>query len=179
MTSKEEALSQLASSDFPEYPTVHLSDDEMAQVSQVASKMKGIRTDKTRDLCDKSNHLGMSGEYAFAKYYNIDYSYVFGDGDLGFDFILYNQKVGAKGKIDVKTTKYRDGRLLVPKDDKLPADAYVLVIKSGNTFALAGGAYRSEVLDAPVKTLKIENYTLKQQDLKELPDPETLTEVEP
>lgn len=177
MTSKEEAFRQLNSNPFSNCPSVELNEEEMHELRKLSDQMYNLNLDNDVHLCNDKNELGLMGEYAFAKYYDLDFSYVLGEGDLGFDYKVYNQKVGATGTIDVKTTKFTDGHLLVRTDKSLDADAYFLIVKVGNEFGLVGAAYKHDLENANVKTFKRESRAIEQGDLRTVPPPERYTLV--
>lgn len=82
-----------------------------------------------RKWCDDHDILGVMGEYAVSKALKIPMDMSCGlEGDGGTDLMMdeYN--------IQVKTTKYKTGRLVFNMNDKLDAHIYILC------FAPEGGA---------------------------------------
>ena len=83
---------------------------------------------------------GVGGELAFAKMCNLypDFSVVPGK----YDFIAHGMTV------DVKTTKHKNGRLLVSSTKKISdCDSYVLVVGSMPRYEMIGWAYAPEIIN--------------------------------
>jgi hypothetical protein len=82
---------------------------------------------------------GMIGEYAFCKWKNV------------FCDVVPSPRSGSADcnlggwNIDVKATRYSNGRLLVTLKDNPDVDLYVLAIIDGNIVKFPGYAFRSEV----------------------------------
>tara|TARA_B100000287_G_scaffold434334_1_gene498493 strand:+ start:900 stop:1382 length:483 start_codon:yes stop_codon:yes gene_type:complete len=83
---------------------------------------------------------GVGGELAFAKMCNLypDFSVVPGK----YDFVAHGMTV------DVKTTKHKNGRLLVSSTKKISdCDSYVLVVGSMPRYEIIGWAYAPEIIN--------------------------------
>ena len=96
--------------------------------SGVANSRVGPQSDKETDL------EGISGEIAFSKLFNI-YPDMNTNERSDYDAVIMGER------IDVKTTKYPNGRLLVRKEKKdHPADWYALMVGQFPVYELVGFA---------------------------------------
>lgn len=90
---------------------------------------------------------GMIAEYAFCKHFNIFPDIVPGPRSGSYDCIF-------KGKrIDVKSTRYRDGRLLATLKDNPDVDVYVLaILEEDNVVRFPGYATKASLCNDARKT---------------------------
>lgn len=111
---------------------------------------------------------GIGGEIAACKYFGVYPDYVLTPvGATAFSKFDLITKKG--NKVDVKTTKYENGRLLATKKKKRgECDAYVLVIGEFPNYRLVGWATDVELLDP--KNIRDfghgEGYALDQDQLR-------------
>tara|TARA_B100000029_G_scaffold502035_1_gene576593 strand:- start:2207 stop:2707 length:501 start_codon:yes stop_codon:yes gene_type:complete len=111
---------------------------------------------------------GVAAEMAFAKYYNLYPPVDVHARSGGEDFVLNGRK------IDVKQTKYPDGRLIVPpykveKDGG--SDNYVLITGTMPNFVLQGHARKEDLCD-PKNLVMLRSlvYALPIEELREMPE---------
>lgn len=90
--------------------------------------------------CEITDLDGICGEFAFCKAFNLYPDMTINPRSGGYDLIV-------KGKrVDIKTTRYRTGKLLATKDKKIDdADIYVLVLSDYPKYIILGWC-RSEDL---------------------------------
>ena len=90
--------------------------------------------------CYETDLEGICGEFAFCKAFNVYPDMTINPRSGGYDLIV-------KGKrVDIKTTKYKTGRLLATKNKKIEdADIYVLVLSEKPSYTILGWC-RSEDL---------------------------------
>jgi len=123
---------------------VELTDAEL----MVAKMLGGLRTivGRTAGVTDRkvTNQSGLSidedgmiAEYAFCKHFNIFPDIVPGPRSGSYDCVYQGKR------IDVKSTRYPDGRLLATLKDNPDVDIYVLAVLSGNTVTFPGFATKS------------------------------------
>jgi hypothetical protein len=85
---------------------------------------------------------GMGGELAFCKAFNLYPDLVVADVGPRFDTSFCGMKS------DIKTTEYKNGRLLVPvKNKDYDIEMYALVTGTAPSFTIVGWALRDEVID--------------------------------
>lgn len=108
---------------------------------------------------------GFAAEMAFCKIANC-YPDLDNRVDNGYDCVWQGRKV------DVKTTRYKTGKLLATLKDNKNADLYVLMIGEFPTYRLAGVIEASEFLvERNIRDLgRGRGYCLEQKYLKELKD---------
>lgn len=121
-----------------------------------------------------SRHIiGALGEFAFATHYELEVDSDDQWTDPGYDFLV--EVTGEPVKIDVKTTRYRDGSLLVPTD-RVKADWYIVAYvpdAEATDVELLGGASSTVVLESPTVSSPVggwENHAVPQAKLLPLPD---------
>ena len=106
-----------------------------------SNRMNGIVNQKAGTMSIYETEVeGVGGELAFAKMCNLypDFSVVPGK----YDFIAHGMTV------DVKTTKHKNGRLLVSSTKKISdCDSYVLVVGSMPRYEIIGWAYAPEIIN--------------------------------
>lgn len=83
--------------------------------------------------CKSTDLDGICGEFAFCKAFNLYPDMTIQPRSGGHDLICMNKK------IDVKTTRYKTGRLLATKDKNIDdSDVYFLVISDSPNYTIAG-----------------------------------------
>ena len=88
----------------------------------------------------KTDYIGMVGEFAFCKYFNV------------FPDLAASPRSGScdcvyKGvRIDIKSTDLASGRLLATTKENLDVDRYVLAIVNGNTVTFPGWIDRQDLI---------------------------------
>ena len=121
--------------------SITLSDAEMlvckmlGGMRSIVGKTSGVKDAKVSDLPRlQVDEDGMIGEYAFCKLMNVFPDIVPGPRSGSFDCVL-------KGKrIDVKSTRYKNGNLLATMKENPDVDVYVLALIEGNTVSFPGYA---------------------------------------
>jgi hypothetical protein len=108
---------------------------------------------------------GIGGEIAGCKYFG-----VYPDTEINLTSFPKFDLITKKGnKIDVKTTKYKNGKLLATKKKKRgECDAYVLVVGEFPNYELVGWATDEELLN-PENIIDLgygEGYALTQEQLR-------------
>jgi hypothetical protein len=131
------------------------------QEERVRNARRGPQSDESISI------EGIAGEIAFCKLMN-----VYPDTDTEGDRPPFDATLPDGRTVDVKTTKYPDGKLLVvPKKKNDPADIYALMIGEMPTYDFVGHLSASEVfIDARLADTGYGlSYTAKQGELdKEL-----------
>jgi len=88
----------------------------------------------------ETDEQGIGGEFAAARAYNV-YPCLELKPDAGFDLVVRGKK------IDVKTTKYKTGRLLAKRNQRdAEVDIFLLVTGEFPTFRIVGYATADELL---------------------------------
>jgi hypothetical protein len=125
-----------------------------------------------------SRHLiGALGEFAFATHYDLEVNSDDQWTDPGYDFLVDSE--GDRVTVDVKTTRHRDGALLVPTD-QVDADWYVVAYVSdveATEVDLLGKASSSVVLNGSTESSPVGDWTnrlVSQAELRPLPDQASL-----
>lgn len=106
---------------------------------------QGAKLDTTIIDKDKASPQGFMAEYAFSKQFNLHLDII---GNLEKDSFDFISRDGAT--IDIKSTNYLDGNLIVPK---LLHDVYVLAIVDGSTVDFIGYATKQMIEEAGKKDL--------------------------
>ena len=88
----------------------------------------------------KTDYMGMIGEYAFCKHFNVFPDLAAAPRSGSCD-CTYNGI-----RIDIKTTDLETGRLLATTKENFDVDRYVLAIAQGQTITFAGWADRAELI---------------------------------
>jgi hypothetical protein len=125
---------------------VTLSDAEYLTVRtlggmrSLVGRAAGVVDRKVTDISGVSiDEDGMMAEYAFCKHHNIFPDIVPGPRSGSCDCVY-------KGKrIDIKSTRYKNGRLLATLKDNPDVDLYVLGIIDGNTVTFPGYATKAQL----------------------------------
>jgi len=119
-----------------------------------------------RKMGNQSGHQidedGVIGEFAFCRHYNIFFDLGVSPRSGSFDCIL-------KGKrVDIKTTRYKTGKLLATTKVNPDVDIYVLAILDGYDITFAGWVEKEELIsDKNLKDLgRGLGYSLEQSELK-------------
>jgi hypothetical protein len=135
------------------------------------NRKSGVENKKVGNQSNEFTDLnGFGAEFAFCKLFNVmpDFSIQPRKSDE-FD---YDCKLHDGVKIDVKTTKYKTGRLLVAKWKSSGSDAFALMIGEFPTYQFKGFCSRERAMSE--KYLKDmghgEAYFVEQEDLLEYGD---------
>ena len=106
-----------------------------------SNRKKGIVNQKAGTMSAYETEVeGVGGELVFAKACNLypDFATIPGK----YDFLAHGMKV------DVKTTRHKNGRLLVSSTKKISeCDAYVLIVGSMPRYEIIGWAYAPEIIN--------------------------------
>jgi hypothetical protein len=126
--------------------TITLDDDEilLAKViggmRSIVARSAGVVDAKKAALSGLTiDEDGVIAEYAFCKYFNV-FPMISPSPRSGSYDCLLNGK-----RIDVKSTRYKDGKLLATLKDNPDVDVYVLAIVDGNTVAFPGYATKAQL----------------------------------
>jgi hypothetical protein len=119
-----------------------------------------------RKMGNQSGHQidedGVIGEFAFCRHFNVFFDLGVSPRSGSFDCIL-------KGKrVDIKTTRYKTGKLLATTKVNPDVDIYVLAILDGYDITFAGWIEKEELIsDKNLKDLgRGLGYSLEQSELK-------------
>jgi len=152
-----------------------LSLNEQQQIKEMADKIESQGRDyfKNNYKIDKSmrfrdmNINGFGAELAFCKLCNTDFDSSTNESENHFnkfDTVLRNGL-----SVDVKTTKYRTGKLLVRLGkEKKKVDVYALMIGEFPNYEFKGFAYYQDIVnnDNIIKIRDVKTYALTQDFLK-------------
>ena len=151
---------------------ITLSDAEIATIKlignlrSVVNRCGNINDPRvTGDALD-IDEQGMIAEYAFCKYWNVFLDTTPTVRSGGYDCIL-----GGK-RFDIKSTHYKNGKLLKTLKDNNDVDCYALAIVDGNTVTFPGFAFHIELCQEK----NIEDlghgpcYAMEQKDLRRWKD---------
>lgn len=125
---------------------IQLTESEMATI-QILSNIRTIvaRGNNVRDAKMSNingsdiDYDGLLGEYAFCKKYNLFLDITASPRSGSYDCVY-------KGKrVDVKTTRHKNGRLLCTMKSNDDVDVYVLAIIDGRSVYFPGWAYKDEL----------------------------------
>ena len=126
--------------------TVHLSDAEMmfckmsAGLRTITARAANVKDARMGDLSGlQMDEDGMIGEYAFCKKMNIFPDLIPGPRSGSYDCIFMGKR------IDVKTTRHKNGHLLATMKNNEDVDIYVLDIIDGNAVTFPGYARKTEL----------------------------------
>lgn len=105
----------------------------MGNLRSHASRVADSNTSQLgrRNVIDMDEN-GFIGEYAFAKYHNLFFDITAKPRRKGYDFLFQGKR------IDVKTTDYGNGKLMVRDIDNTDIDVYVLAVFDGETVSFPG-----------------------------------------
>jgi hypothetical protein len=127
-------------------PQISLSDQEIAIINILASlrsitaRNSNVKDMKKSDL--NGNEIdfdGLMAEYAFCKYKNVFPDLIPSPRSGTCDAIVNGLR------IDIKSTRYKNGRLLVTLKDNPDVDIYVLAIICKNNVTFVGWEYKKNV----------------------------------
>ena len=148
---------------------ITLSESEVYFLRIIASTRSMMsRSKKVVDqkFCDKSGFEidfdGCLSEYAFCKWHNVHYDISFGDDTAGKPDCVYKNLT-----IDIKSTRYKTGRLVV-KLKPQPVDMYILAIVENDYTIRFAGYSRTEDLLKPENIRNLgtgDSYVLDQDQL--------------
>lgn len=148
--------------------SVTLDDPEMMLVKMIGgmrsivARSAGVVDAKKADLSGLSiDEDGMMAEYAFCKQYNVFPQISPSPRSGSYDCVYGNKR------IDVKSTRYKDGRLLATLKDNPDVDVYVLAIIDGNTVTFPGYATKAQLCreENKIDLGRGEGYALTQDKL--------------
>jgi hypothetical protein len=141
-----------------------------------------VKTTRALNQEKGQTHIrGLKGEIAFADFYGLQPDLqIRPEGDDGIDFeVEWCIADCADVTVDLKTTRYDTGNLLVKRDRRSRSDRYVLAVvpKKSISVRLIGWVERDTVLDAPLTdhTGHFVNHEVRQNDLRALPDPQQIS----
>jgi hypothetical protein len=127
-------------------PQISLTDEEVATINVLASirsisaRNSNVKDMKRSDLNGVEIDLdGLMAEWAFCKYKNVFPDLVASPRSGTCDAIVNGLR------IDVKSTRYKNGRLLVTLKDNPDVDIYVLAIISKNDVTFVGWEYKKNI----------------------------------
>lgn len=161
--------------------TVTLSDAEilvcrtLGAMRSIVARAANVKDAKIGDQSGADGDVdGMIGEYAFCKLFNVFPDIVPAPRSGSYDAIMVSKK--RKVRVDVKTTRYKNGRLLATKKGNSDVDVYVLATLIGNEVTFVGWAKRDVLcVDANLTDLGHgKGYGMDQKSLIELRVPEEL-----
>lgn len=126
--------------------TVELTDAEIifcktaAGLRTITARAANVKDAKMGDLSGlQMDEDGMIGEYAFCKKMNIFPDLIPGPRSGSYDCILMGKR------IDIKTTRRKDGRLLATLKNNDDVDIYVLAIINENKVSFPGFALKKDL----------------------------------
>lgn len=129
--------------------TVTLSDAEMATcrlLGEMRSLVARGNSVKDRKMADTAGYEididGMIAEYAFCKHFNIFPDLTPAPRSGSYDCIYINKR------IDIKSTRYKTGKLLATTKHNDDVDVYVLAIISGNEITFPGYATKEKLINS-------------------------------
>jgi len=126
---------------------IQLDPDEIT-VCQMIGRMRSLiaRSSGVKDAKignqdgSEADVLGMMAEYAFAKLFNVF-------PDLGLTPRSGSEDGTYKGyRYDIKSTKYKKGRLLATTKVNNDVDIYILAIVDGSEISFPGWAFKKELI---------------------------------
>lgn len=147
MSDKEEIFGE----PFEDYPYVRLSEKEVAKAKKLAQDIYYSNVFSSKGDFDKglmSNNIGAAGEFAFSKYYGLEFNDEVLHGGDSYDYKVKHLPSQTVGTIDVKTISFTGGDMLIQTSRELKADLYVLVEQRGSAYGLIGYAKRPAVASA-------------------------------
>jgi hypothetical protein len=111
--------------------------------NRYASNRNGGVSDKKigPQSCEETDLEGICGEFAFCKAMNL-YPDLSISPRKGGDDVLLNDK-----KMDIKTTKYKSGKLLARRSkSKTPSDIYVLIVGQRPSYNIVGWCSSADLI---------------------------------
>lgn len=152
--------------------SITLSDAEIATIKlignlrSVVNRCSNIGDPRvTGDALD-IDEQGMIAEFAFCKYWNVFLDFTPTVRSGGYDCILRGKR------LDIKSTHYKDGRLLKTLKENNHVDFYALAIVDGNTVTFPGYASHEDLCqEKNIKDLGHSPcYAMDQKDLRQWKD---------
>lgn len=126
--------------------TVVLDDPEMmlakviGGMRSIVARSAGVTDAKKAGLSGLTiDEDGMIAEYAFCKHFNLFPMISPSPRSGSYDCVMNGKR------IDVKSTRYKDGRLLATLKDNPDVDLYVLAIVDGGTVTFPGYATKAQL----------------------------------
>ena len=127
---------------------VKVTDQEIAMISTIAN-MRSIVSratgTKDRKMSPESGIQididGLIGEYAFCKHNNLFMDITPGPKSGTYDCLSRKNK-----RLDIKTTRYKTGRLLCTLKENPDVDVYILAILDKNIVEFVGYASKTELV---------------------------------
>lgn len=150
---------------------VSLSDQEMATINILAAlrsltaRSANVTDFKISDLNGSDiDSDGLMAEYAFCKYKNVFPDLIPSPRSGSCDAIVNGLK------IDIKSTRYKNGRLLVTLKDNPDVDIYILAIIDKNIVTFVGWDYKKNVcVPENIRNLgRGDGYVVDQDKLKKI-----------
>lgn len=133
------------------------------------ARQKGKPNEKVGDQPDWYTDLnGIGGEIAVAKHFN-----VYPDTEIDLDNLPEHDLIIRHKKVDVKTTKYTDGRLLATLKKNLDSvDVYILVIGEFPIYNIVKWCFSKELIHPDnIRNLgRGDGYALDQEMLRDFKD---------
>ena len=155
--------------------TITLNDGDLMLARQIALMRTGLNRANQVKLTQIGNAntwdneiLGVLGEIAFGKRFNLYLDLTFNVRKGGSDFIAKDGQT-----TDVKTTTLDTGRLMVPawkKDPSKKSDLYVLITGTFPTFKMRGYATHEQVFANPINDVPMPCFGLNQDKLTPFPN---------
>lgn len=169
--------------DWINYPYVTIPESRYDQCMligrQIASAFDSDSMDPDQEFGQRvaTTVTGILGEYAFARYYGYDVetlldSYTpYLEGDEGVDFRAYYRKSDDEITIDVKTTDYYDGNLLMPKNHKVRSEFYFLLERRDKEIGIIGFVTGNRLKNAEIRDYDCPTRFVERSTLNDPPDP--------
>lgn len=113
------------------FKQVYLDNSEI----EVCKMLGRMRSEANNVEFKKSDFIGLLGECAYAKHFNLYLDLSMGKRINTYDFMHEGKR------IDVKTNERIDGKLFIPEKENIDVDIYVLALldnQSSNIIHLAG-----------------------------------------
>lgn len=170
------------SSQLPKSPVVQLSDDELETINEEGRKRDEMHPDSRNWKIPRemTNVRGLKGEFAFAKYYDLEVDTdLRPDGDGGIDFVV--EINGNEKTVDVKTVNYPNNPLLLVREAREDhPDMYVLTATDSPEVKLVGMLPTDHVLARdPVESQYGHlNHRFEEDELLPLPPKDAVTQAE-
>ena len=151
--------------------TISLSEQEVATINILAAlrsltaRNSNVKDLKRSDLSGSEiDSDGLIAEYAFCKHKNVFPDLIPSPRSGSCDAIVNGLR------IDIKSTRYSNGRLLVTLKDNPDVDIYVLAIIDKNNVTFAGWEYKKNVcIPENIRNLgKGDGYVVDQDKLRKI-----------
>jgi hypothetical protein len=154
--------------------TITITDEDYdlcVMVAAMRNMVSRASNTKDRQMGNQSaletDLTGIIGEYAFCKLHNIFPDLIAKTRSGSYDCFFKGQR------IDIKTTKYEDGRLLATTKLNDDVDVYVLAIVNGKSVTFPGWTRKSQLIkEENLKNLGHgETYVMDQEKLNPWKEP--------